>query len=221
MNTLDIALDATLAATSGAAVLYCAVLSRRLATLRSAKSGVTPALKTLTAAVRESQAAAETITSAAEAAVRRLNEAYAELDAKRQATDDLVSVLDGQAAQAEKRIGAARADAEAAIARAMEPLEGQASLVVQTAERTLSVLARRARIELEALSDAVDIAHRVTSLTDPAAARGEGAEPETHRTEAVPLGAARGAVRQRPAAGGNPFLREVRTPEAGLRAVGS
>ena len=225
MTDLSLALDATLAATSGAGVLYCAVLSRRLAALRSAKAGVTPALRALTDAVRESRAAAEAITEAAEGGVRRLNAAYAELGEKRQATDDLCGVLDGQAGRVEARIGAARIEAERAVAGALEPLEGQASLVVQTAERTLSVLARRARIELEALSDAVEIAHRVTTLTDPAASTPRETGEPRGAAEPVPLNAARGAIRQRPAAGGNPFLvasADGTADEAApLRAVGS
>lgn len=188
MNT-EIVLEITLAATAGASMLYCAVLSRRVAALRSTRTGIIPALKALTEAVQRSQSEAESIRRAADEAIARLNEAFDTLETRRQASEDLIGILDGQAAAAERTV------AFAAQSRSRE--------VLQETERALEVLTQRARIEFEALSDAVEIAGRVTRSRSAPAAPQRAAEAKP-----LPTG---GPARQRPAAGTNPFLRAVGT----------
>ena len=214
MEGLEIALDATLAASCAGLALYCTTLSHRLRQLRSARSGVAPALEQLTKAVTESRTAALTVTQAAEAAAARLDAAHRDLTAQRQATEDLSAVLDGQAGRAERR----------------------AEAMLRTTERTMAVLAQRAHLELEALSDAVEIAQATVGAArreaarpvpgfigptrpDPApseatqATASAGTETETEAGAAPSRPSAvvamPGSVRQRAAAGGNPFLRRA------------
>ena len=186
MNT-GIALDITLAATAGASMLYCAVLSRRVAALRSTRTGVIPAVKALTEAVQRSRSEAEGIRRAADEATAQLNETFDALEARRQASEDLIGILDGQAAAAERNL------ASAAQSRSQE--------IVQGTERALEVLTQRARIEFEALSNAVEIAGRISQSRPPSV-------PPRRGVDAEPLPTS-GTARQRPASGANPFLRAV------------
>ena len=209
MEGLELALDAGLAASCAGLALYCTALSHRLRQLRSARTGVAPALEQLAKAVAESRAAALSVTEAAEAAANRLDAAHGDLTAQRQSIEDLAAVLDGQAGRAERR----------------------AETMLATSERALGFLAQRARVELEALSDAVEIAQatvgvarreagRATASPNPTAASETApdpigpqrpepeTEPETEPNARAVVSLA-GPARQRPAAGGNPFLRQA------------
>ena len=185
------ALDVTLAATAGASFLYSAVLAHRVAALRSTKKGIVPAVQALTEAAARTQREVDGMRTAADEAVTRLNEAFAALEARRQASEDLISVLDGQAAAAERAIRAAAEDRSAEV--------------VRETERALEVLTQRARIELDALGDGVEIASRVRQKRDEATGDADAAKPAAE-PERLPV---QGPARQRGAASANPFLRAV------------
>ncbi|WP_031555544.1 hypothetical protein [Parvularcula oceani] len=167
-NTLSLSLDLTLIGTCACTLLYCWRLSRRLKAMHSLKGGVSRAIVDLSDAIKASQAASQGISRAAQEAVETLDAAHAQLASRRQETEDLIGVLEGQGRQAESRM-----------------VETQ-----EAAEKSLAVIASKARVELEALSEAVGIAEKITALV---------ADPE------VPVQ----HVRQRAAEGPNPFLRAV------------
>lgn len=188
---LTIGLDAALAASAGGAMLYCAVLSRRLSRLHRLKEGVGLALTELSSSAARCRAESEGVGAAAAEAVGTLNEAFAEVEAKRREVLDLADVLDGQGAALERRAKKTRA----------------------AAEESLSVAAARARIELTALSETVGIAHetckalggtppRPEPTVPPEAAGGEEQAPPRPLRHLAGTRAV-----QRPAGRPNPFLR--------------
>ena len=141
MMTLTMGLDLAVLGASAGAVLYCGQLARRLGQLRRAEGGTPRALADLSAAIAASQASAAQIALAAERATADMRAAFTALSAQQQAAEDLCGMLDGQAGLAERRIAKAQAAAEAAM----------------------TSVTRRAGIELEALSRAVEIAARANA----------------------------------------------------------
>jgi hypothetical protein len=175
MEELKIGLDLAVLGASGCAALYCRTLAVRLRRLNGAGAATPKALAQMTKAVETMREEAKAVPEAARAAARELDEAVAELRARTRAAEDLSAVLDGQTAAAERRLTGARSAADEAIA----------------------VAAARARIELDALSRAIEIAARV-----------KGVLPEDAPAELREV-ASRGPVRQRASDRPNPFLRAV------------
>lgn len=186
-TTVTLALDLAVLATSGAAVLYCGQLARRLGRLRDAEGGTPRALAELARAIDANRESASEIAEAARAATAEMRGAFADLTRQQQMAEDLAGTLDGQAALAERRMAAAQAATEAA----------------------LTAVTRRAGIELEALSRAVEIAAgaRATEAASEAAPA-KAAPGPTGKPEALPADDA-APVRQRASAEPNPFLRAV------------
>ena len=188
MDGLTMGLDLAVLATSGAAVLYCGQLGRRLGQLRRAEGGTPEALGRLTRAIEASQASAAQIALAADKATNEMRGAFAELSRQQQAAEDLSGLLDGQSAMAERKVKQAQEAAEAALAS----------------------VTRRAGIELEALSRAVEIAARANEIEREARRGPKEADPaEPGKAPDAVLPAAHAVVRQRASGEPNPFLRAV------------
>lgn len=199
MMTLTMGLDLAVLGASAGAVLYCGQLARRLGQLRRAEGGTPKALAELSAAITASQESAERIAQAAAQATDEMRGAFTELSRQQQAAEDLCGMLDGQAGLAERRVAKAQAAADAA----------------------LTSVTRRAGIELEALSRAVEIAaqaNRGQANERQANERqaNEARPPRAERPSPKPGGAppdavlpAAAKVRQRASAEPNPFLRAV------------
>ena len=201
MMTLTMGLDLAVLSASAGAMLYCGHLARRLGQLRRAEGGTPKALAELATAITASQESAAEAALTAERAAADMRAAFTTLSAQQQATEDLCGMLDGQVGLAERRMANAQAAAEAA----------------------LTSVTRRAGIELEALSRAVEIAARTNeSQAREGQAKERGAEKaagegtgggRTERREATTAPAAvlpaAAKVRQRASAEPNPFLRAV------------
>ncbi|MBB4658297.1 hypothetical protein [Parvularcula dongshanensis] len=182
MTPLTLTLDLAALGASASAVLYCARLHRQLSKLHRLEEGAGRAIRELTAATKASQAASEGIGRTASEEVEKLNAACARLKVQQQSVDDLAGILDGQAASAERR----------------------AKQAADAAERSLTVLATRARVELDALEHGVAIACKAVR-----AIRSEKPSDRPARNEPTTLGADAAPVRQRAAAMANPFLKAV------------
>lgn len=194
MMTLTMGLDLAVLGASAGAVLYCGQLARRLGQLRRAEGGTPKALAELSAAITASQESAERIAQAAAQATDEMRGAFTELSRQQQAAEDLCGMLDGQAGLAERRVAKAQAAADAA----------------------LTSVTRRAGIELEALSRAVEIAAQANRGQANERQANEARPPRAERPSPKPGGAppdavlpAAAKVRQRASAEPNPFLRAV------------
>lgn len=194
MMTLTMGLDLAVLGASAGAVLYCGQLARRLGQLRRAEGGTPKALAELSAAITASQESAERIAQAAARATDEMRGAFTELSRQQQAAEDLCGMLDGQAGLAERRVAKAQAAADAA----------------------LTSVTRRAGIELEALSRAVEIAAQANRGQANERQANEARPPRAERPSPKPGGAppdavlpAAAKVRQRASAEPNPFLRAV------------
>jgi ABC-type transporter Mla subunit MlaD len=145
MDTFTTTLDIVLIATSLAAVLYCWQLSRRLKALHDLKGGIGEAIVSLNAAITASREANEAIATAARTAISDCNTAIDRLAENRQLAEDVIENLDGQVHGARTKLSRTLKSAEEVAAQ-------------------VGSLNERARLELNALNRAVDIASRVNGI---------------------------------------------------------
>lgn len=191
--TLDNVLDTALLVTSGAAILYCAQLTRRLKALHDLKSGVGEAIVTLTKQIKASQEANESIVRSARDAVKDLQAAIDSVERYRQQADDLVSNLDGQVARAKSK-----------LSQTLKSSEEVAN--------NISVLTGRARLELKALRHGVEIASRVHALSPKKPGGARSADPANSKATVHELArvAKPRAAKAPPPAKENPYLKALK-----------
>ncbi|WOI52928.1 hypothetical protein [Parvularcula sp. LCG005] len=146
MTPIDVTLDLLLVMISGAAMLYCWQLNRRLRSLQDLKGGLGAAIVNLSDAINASKQAASEIASSARTAVDDLNETLESVATYRQQAEDILGTLDGQVHQAKEKISQSIKSSE------------------DVADR-LASLTDKSQIQLRALSKGVEIANKVNSLT--------------------------------------------------------
>ncbi|MEM6650376.1 MAG: hypothetical protein AAF603_09020 [Pseudomonadota bacterium] len=146
MTSMNITLDIILLLSCGMAIFYCYMLNRRLKALHDLKSGIGEAVVDLAKATKSSQEVSVTIATQTQEAINELNAVLDQVQDYRQEAEDILQNLDGQVHQARTKIS--------------KSLKG-----TETVTEKLTSLNERSRIELKALTQAVEIANKVNALT--------------------------------------------------------
>lgn len=171
--------DAILVMASLGAALFCLRLQVQLRRLQRLDRGVGQAILAMTEATRASQAAAAAIRGEVEESIRQLDERYGDLEARRREVDDLLDTMEGQMTLQVKRCHEAR----------------------QLTEQALTPLVHKAEMELHALTKALEVSTRLSSL------KSRMADTERPREDDVDV--LRSSLERDAAARNNPFLRAV------------
>jgi ABC-type transporter Mla subunit MlaD len=129
---MDMIVDFILLAASGAATIYCFVLSRRLAKLNDMKNGIGASIASMSSALDQTQQVLAFAKSSSLEGVKRLTEVLEEAERVKPEITQLLEVLSELADIASDDIDAARANALRQIdarMRAQEPDRRSAAVV--------------------------------------------------------------------------------------------
>jgi len=132
---IDLLVDTGLFLSSVTASVYCLRLQARLRSLQDSRGSVQEAIKRLGETVSSSQLAAASLKVEIAGALKDLDERYGHLHAKRQEVDDVLDAMDGQLGLQVRRCHEAR----------------------QLTERALTPLVRKAELEIQALTKALEL----------------------------------------------------------------
>lgn len=145
MFSTSILIDGSLVLVSGAAMLYCAQISRRLSALRDQRDGLAAAIASLNEALSASNEAGVHIRQQVDEALASVDQDLKRIEVEKRALADVLDMLDGQSARAKREV----ASAEGAV----DGLVGK-----------LGKARAHAKRELGDLQNAVNIANKVTAL---------------------------------------------------------
>ncbi|NNU17294.1 hypothetical protein HK107_13265 [Parvularcula sp. ZS-1/3] len=170
----DLYADAFVLMAALGAALYCLKLQRTLKKMQRTESGIGAALTTLAQATEASSAAVEDLREQLQGAVRELDERAYALKDKRVEIDDLLDTMEGQ------------------MVRHLRQCEEARTLT----EDAITPLMRRAELEIQALSKALEVSARMSKLN-----RDNPHERDDHHDRSRPADAHDTAS--------NPFLKAV------------
>lgn len=134
--------DTVLVLASLGASLYCMRLHAAIRRLNKLDGGVGKAIAALNEAIRSSQQASASVRDEIAEAVDGLDRRYADLKARRQEVDDLLDTMDGQMGLQMRRCHEARQLTE----KALTPLVRKAEMEIQTLTRALELKAQMERL---------------------------------------------------------------------------
>lgn len=138
----DLYADAFILMAALGAALYCLKLQRTLKKMQRAESGIGAALTTLVRATEASSAAVEDLREQLQSAVQELDERTYALKDKRVEIDDLLDTMEGQMIRHVRQCEEARTLTEDAIT----PLMRRAELEIQALSKALEVSARMSKL---------------------------------------------------------------------------